>query len=369
MNGAKELLLRVIVERYYFLNGGFFIVIFLLLFGIVDPASTLRLHYDLIVMMGAKPAMLAGALAISGAYFIKCLRFALLQIAAPENAMLYELQALHPGQLRKHLTLVSLGIYAPALLYCCCVIAISAAQHAWLACGITLITQPVLILFAVHCLERRLMQRMHVSRASRMLQKLEALRPAYLGFGQYFTAFLLSQKKMMLLLLKTGSLLLLQVMVYINKDEPERTGTFYVLLFLIIAHGLVPWQLRQFSESLPWLRNLPLSFARRYAAFAGTYLLLFLPEAMFLFLHVRTSLSYWDMLSFYALSTAMLCGLHAILYLRGMSMDRYLSLMTILYPLSIIALAMVSPWEIAAFWMLSSIAIFRLRFNSFETAE
>ncbi len=366
MNGAFRLLFRVLVQRYYFLNGGFFLVVFLLLFGVIDPAASLRLHLDLMIMMGSRPWLLAGVLAVLGLYFVKCLRFAALQPALPENGMLYELQALPPHRLRRYLGLSFTAIYAPALCYCLCILLVSFQHRAWLAAAATLAAQSLLILLAVRSLERRCMQRLGDPRADRLLRKLDALRPDYLRPGQYFAAFLLNRKKTMLFLLKAGSLLLLQLMVYINRDEPERAGTFYVLLFLIVAHGLIPWQLRQFGESLPWLRNLPIPLLRRYASFAGTYALLFLPELIFLLLHVHSSLGIADILSFYALSVTTLCGLHAGLYLPGLNMDRYLILMLFLYPLSIIALAVLSPWTLAAFWLVSSVLLFMRRYYRSE---
>lgn len=366
MSGAFALLMRVFVQRYYFLNAGFFLVVFLLLFGVIDPAASIRLHYDLMVLMASKPALLAGAIGIMLVYLIKCVRFTLQQPGLPEHGILYELQALKPGRLRSYLLAVILSVYAPALIYFAILTGVSLQHGLWSVIAITVSTQALLVSVCVSMLQHRLMQRMTESRVDKMLRRLEAFRPDYLRFGQFFTAFLLSRKKLMLLLLKTASLLMLQLMVYINRDEPERAGTFYVLLFLIVAHALIPWQLRQFGEGQPWLRNLPISTMRRYAAFAGTYALLFLPEVIFLLLHVRSSLTYADMLSFYALATSMLCGMHAMLYLPGVNMDKYLLIMFLLYPLSIIALAIVSPWAMAAFWIAVSVTIFSLRYHRAE---
>jgi hypothetical protein len=369
MNGAYQLLQRVLVQRFFFMNGGFFLVLFLLLFGVIDPGTSIRLQIDLMAMMATKPALLAGAMALLGLYFIKCLRFAMSQTTQPEFAVLYELQALSPRILRRYLALAFGGMYSPALAYSLCVVAVNVHNGAWWVAGVTVILQTALLVLGVESLMRRFLNRLQPSSFDRLEQKLGRLRPDYLRFGQYFSAYLLTRKKVLLLLLKAGSLLLLQLMVYINRDEPERAGTFYVLLFLIVAHGLVPWHLRRFSEGLPWLRNLPIPLSRRYAAFAGTYALLFLPEVIFLLLHVRSSLSYVEMLSFYALSVTMLCGLHAVLYLPRITMDRYLMLLLVLYPLSIIGLAIVSPWAMAGFWVLVSAGIFRLRFHAFEMAE
>lgn len=360
---------RLLVERFYFLNSGFFLVLFLLLFGVIDPASTVRLHIDLIVMMGAKPALLAAALGLLGLYYLKCLRFALQQIGVPENEMLYQLQALPGSTLRRYLSLGFTAMYAPALGYGTCIVAVSLQHGAWVIAGMTAVTQAALVALAARLIARRIMERLRVSRTERMLRKLDALRPAYLGFMQYFTAQLLTQKKMLLLLLKTGSLLLLQLMVYINRDEPERAGTFYVLLFLIVAHGLLPWHLSRFSEGQRWLRNLPVPVLRRYAAFAGTYALLFVPELAFLLLHVRDALGYADMLSFYVLSVSMLCGLHAVQYVPGLNMDRYLMLLLFVFLLSMIALAIVSPWTIAGFWLLVSVPLFSMRYYRSELEE
>ncbi len=369
MSGSLKLLLRLLVQRYYMINSGFFLVVFLLVFGIIDPAASIRLHADLIRLMPQKPEILAVALLALSVYFIKCLRFGILLPQQPENAMLYELQALPAARLRTALGIAFTAIYAPALAYAGCVIVLSVQHGAWWVAAVTAIVQIALLLVAVQLLGRRITHRLRPPAFSALQRRLEALRPDYLRFGQYFTAYLLSGKKLMLLLLKASSLLMLQLMVYINKDEPERAGTFYVLLFLIVAHGLIPWQLRQFSEGLPWLRNLPLSLMRRFLAFAGTYALLFLPELVFLLLHVHTSLSLLDMASFYALSAAMLCGFHAMLYLPGFNMDRYIMVLMVVYPVSIVSLAVLSPWILAGCWALLSMAVFAVRYHRFESPE
>lgn len=366
--GVHTVLQALLVQRFYQINTGFFLLIFLLLFGIIDPGNSLKLHYAVMQLMAARPILLLGGLAIWTAYYIKCIAYCLNTIGDPKHRFLFELQALPARRFRIVLTSCLSAIYAPVLVYSLITAVVAFTEGRLLSLAIILAYQAGALAAGVVLCHQRIMHAARETFLGNALARLQALRPHYIAYHQYLMAYALHQKKMLLFLLKTGSLLMLQVMVAINHGAPEWEGTFYILLFIIVAHGLLPYYFVRFTEANGWLRNLPLSHWQRFRYFAGFYALLFIPELLFLVIHVHTSLTFGNMLSFYTLAIAVLCWLHTLLYLRGITLERYTLILGCLFLITMILLTSVSVWVIAAAFALMAVLAFPLLYPRYEVA-
>ena len=126
--------------------------------------------------------------------------------------------------------------------------------------------------------------------------------------------YTLEYRKVTVAIIKVCSLLLLQVMVAINGEKLQPEGTYFFLLIMITAHAMLPYYYVTFTESQCWLRNMPIPTFRRMLYYALTYAVLFLPELIFLLVHVHSLLSPLQMLSLYALMVAVLCWYTGALY-------------------------------------------------------
>jgi hypothetical protein len=362
----STVLRKVFVATYYRLNAAFFLLVFLVLFGVIDPGASVHMHYELMLMVGSQPAILLIGIAVWTVYYAKCLLFCINRIAESEQLYLYELQALPlAASVRIFLGMLA-GIYAPALVYAGCTVVLALVKgHIGSALAILLHAGAMLATGIAIC-RARIMNVTRYSAVSKLSALIVKLRPGYISYMDYLSAYAMSSKKLLLLLLKVGSLLLLQLMVAINRDSHEAEGTFYILLFIVTAHGLLPWHFVRFMESNTWLRNLPLTVSRRYLAFAIAYALLFLPELVFLLIHLHTALTLLQMFSFYALALAMLCWLHTMLYMKHIKLENYALLLAAVYVFSIISLTTLSTWLLAAIWMSSSALLFPVLYRRYE---
>jgi len=93
------------------------------------------------------------------------------------------------------------------------------------------------------------------------------------------------------------------------------------MLAIAVAHAVVIFEERRFEETyLIFARGLPHTRLRLFAGFALVYLVLLLPEAIWLFSRFNPLLAVELLL--FGLSVVLL--LHSLLYWMGLNMDRYL---------------------------------------------
>lgn len=366
MSSVQKVLQRVIVTRFYQVNAGFFLFLFLLLFGIIEPIVSIRFHYALMQMMAHRLLLLLLGMLVWTLYYIKCVRYLVNTLSAPAHTFLYQLQALPRPYLRRHFSACLAALFMPALLYvtCTAVVSVSERQYGTLA-FILLYQALVFAISTVICL-RPILLVAKARKPTYIGKIIRKLRPQTIGYYQYLGAYLLQSKRVLFLLLKAGSLLLLQLMVVLNKEALHLEGTYFFLLLIVAAHALIPYHFVRFTEANSWLRALPATALQRYGYFAGTYAALFLPELAFLLLHTHTSLSIAGIASLYTLAVCMLCAMHALLYLPRAGIDRYSLVLFVMLPLTMILLPAVSIWWLAAGWLFMSILLFAFLYRRYE---
>lgn len=93
------------------------------------------------------------------------------------------------------------------------------------------------------------------------------------------------------------------------------------LLAVVVAHVKLIFEERCFEEKwLSFTRGLPYSRAQLFASFAGVYLILMLPEAIWLFSRFNPLIAFELLLA--GISIAML--FHCLLYYIGLDMEKYM---------------------------------------------
>lgn len=110
------------------------------------------------------------------------------------------------------------------------------------------------------------------------------------------------------------------------------------MLAIAVAHSVLVFEERRFEETyLSFARGLPLARLRLFGGFALVYLVLLLPEGIWLFSRFSPLLAIELLL--FGLSIVLL--LHSLLYWMGLNMDKYL------------------PWVLGLFMVLFWVILFK----------
>ena len=132
-------------------------------------------------------------------------------------------------------------------------------------------------------------------------------------------------------------------------------------------YALLPlYYVRYMETELAFLRNMPISLARRAAVFVCTYAIIFLPELLFLLWNERSVLPLQVTLSLYVVAVVRMCLYTALQYVKGMGTDRYTSVVLGLFFASLLLLASVDLWVFAVFESVAAIAIFYRCYPGYE---
>ena len=118
--------------------------------------------------------------------------------------------------------------------------------------------------------------------------------------------------------IKIFSMLALQLLVMLNTDKVSKENICFLILLSISAHALLPSHYVRFLETeMSFLRNLPIPLYKRLSQFTFTYLVILVPELLFLLYNEISIMSMSGILSVYLLAVTRLSLYSAIQYLPG----------------------------------------------------
>ncbi|MCX6204838.1 MAG: hypothetical protein NTZ19_01120, partial [Bacteroidetes bacterium] len=183
--------------------------------------------------------------------------------------------------------------------------------------------------------------------------------------------YIWQERKLMFLLTKIFTLVYLYG--FIQFYEPYRYDIRPVLLsFLLIitAHGTLIYQIRNFeNEYLLFTRNLPIGILKRFFQSIGLYLVLMLPELLFVWKGFPLHFSLIDYAQIILIVLSLPAFLHAILYTSIMNGDEYLkivfALITTLFFLILYDLGIL----VFVFVLILAFVFFYFHFYEFESAN
>ena len=367
MSAVSSVLSKLLVARFFRINTGFFLFFFLLLFGIADPGATLHAHLALMKTMARSPVFLMTGMAVWTLYYAKCILYCLRTIREPEQGFLLLLQGLPLGKLQRLLAVNLALIFLPVLLYAGATMVIAATLKQPVAVCAMLVYHALIFLVGTRLCYTSISETWREGILDKYLEKLAWRRSRPARFSRYLLLYSLQHRKGTIAVIKVCSLLLLQVMVAINGEKLQPEGTYFFLLIVITAHAMLPYYYVTFTEHQSWLRNLPLTISRRMLYYAATYAVLFLPELIFLLVHVHSLLSPLQMLSLYAMMVAVLCWYTGALYVPRMNVERYTLLAGCTLFGTLFLLAMCNIWLLVAGWVCLFVILFLLFFRHYET--
>lgn len=356
-----RLLNKLFIRNFYQSNAGFFLFFFFIFFGAVQGGSLVGYHLSLMKSILGSWVTLLVVSCCWLLYHLKCFFFVLRIINSEEGRFLHTLQALPSAKQWRSCLFIYFCLYIPVLLYA---ILLAVVGFRWGddASAWAIVTFQLLSLFVFSFFLFR--------RLNDWLRKPFRFRwPFSLpnSFVFYNVVYFTTQKRLLFLVLKSFSLLLLYLSLVWNRDRYTHDSFLLLYLLMLMAHALVPYLSVQFLErQASFIRNLPLSLAKPAAFYIASYLLLLLPEACYIF-YQATAFSIEHRLAYAANAVSSLCLLTAIQYADAVDRNEYLKAAFGLFFFSVFALHAQAFWAWIAIQLTVAGILFIHGYYRFET--
>lgn len=354
---------QLFVRSFYRANTGFFLFFFFLFFGAVEGSSLLSYHLSLVKSMLTSSRVLCLVLFCWTLYHLKCTAYFLRIINSAEGRFLANLQALPKSTQWALYGALYTAVYAPVLVYATVVFFVG-LNKGYAANASLLLCYQILSMAAFTTV---LFYRLnHWPERPKLFSFRLSFQKTYLLLALYH---FVTGRKNLLLVLKGFSLCLLYVVLVWNTGRYDNDAFLYFYLVLYLAHAAVPYfAVRFFEHDFAVCRNLPVPLTKRAAAFFIPYLLLVLPEAVYLFYH-GAGISLSAKLAYLLNLPACLFLLTAVQYSEAQSREEYLKAVFAL------AFVMLFAFHAQAFWfwigvqLVVAATLFATGYYSFERKD
>ena len=357
-----QVLDKLFIRSFYKVNAGFFLFFFFLFFGSVQGGSLVSYHLSLMNGILRSSITLLVVLVCWLFYHVKCTTFFLRIINSEEGKFLFNLQAVQSKKQWLYFLLLYVSVYAPVVIYSLVLVWVGFAKNAILSATIILLFQAISIAFFTGVITYRL---------NHWLQKMEwPVLPLRIQkrFCLYVFFYFVQERKNLLLLLKLFSLALLYIVLVWNRGAYDNDAFLLFYLVLLLAHAAVPYFAVHFLEKeFAVSRNLPLSLGKRLLAFLLPYLLLLLPECLYI-LFQADAFSISQRLAYCINLLASLWLLTAFLYSEAQRREEYLKATFAVVFLSIFLLHVQAFWLWIIVQFVIATILFVSGYNKFEQA-
>lgn len=361
MRTVTGILEKVLIKHFYKLNAGLFMFLFYVLFGL--PQDIKAFHISIATLIATNQTALLLTLVMWLLYDLKCIDYTIKKIKEPQQLFLSNLEYINPFKRFACLCYIQFLLFLPAIAYAAFVIIIAVNYHAYISAIIILLFIIAAVPATSFLYQKQLKQRQNKSdlifyRFMRISKPLFTV-PLF---------YLLHNRKQMLLITKFFSLLILYL--FIKLFEPDHYDIRPLLMcFLLstIANSTIVFEIKNFEDDyLVQYRNFSFSTFRRFNHIFLMYVLLLLPELVFVWkgypLHF-TMIDYWQIVT---ASVGLLSLLHACLFIGKMPMESFIKLVfgiaiglffMILYNTGIL---------LGAFMLVIAFALFHAHYYDFE---
>lgn len=334
MHSLTNVLNKIFVYGFYRAHAGVFIFIFLVFFGAVPGDQLLSYHKALMLAFLSSPLLLAVVFAIWLLYAAKSWHFVAGQLTQPHHQFLYYSTGAYSRKLQSGSWLIiQFNILMPVIVYALLALGVGIYYHTYAAVAAVILFLLLLIITgAVIC-------RAFSYKLSEDTQQSALLRWSTNWRKPYFSLYIyhiFDQKKVAYIIVKLISWLVITAVFALFADvQHDARVAGIAVLCIAIAHAVIIFEERTFEETyLTIARNLPYRRIAVFFGFIAVYLLLLLPEIVWLFMRFQPLFAIQLLLL--ALSIMML--FHAMLYYIGLDMEKYMT--------RILALFMIIFWVI-----------------------
>ena len=319
MSNVITILNKILAKEFYRLNAGFFLLIGALTFGFMSEVE----HKALAQFFVSSPYVLFIPVGVWIIYTFKILNFNRQQLTRFENKIVFNVAFLSSSQQALCISIFIMLQLLPAILYGVFLSYIAWSIAAYQSIMIILIAMTVLWL----CSTTIIIWQLHKSHQEKKISFVKRLldyqypKPVI----QFYIEWLLRRDPIMLAGTKifAGVLVFGVCVLYASENYDWRllamstTGG-------AVANLLIIFQIQDFENThISWIKNLPLTIAKRFGRFLMVFTILLLPETAVLLKYFPDHLSfYWLILNFlYALSIG--AFFFGLLHIKATSLENF----------------------------------------------
>ena len=316
----------VLIKPFYLENSGLLFAVFFICFGLFPGFYMLReAHGGMMYAICTSPAAMLATFLLWSAYAFKCISFVLRELKLPQNTCLYIFGLGKKASLVFLFLVLQLSLFIPVLLYALFTLYIGFSSGNYV--------QPffiIMFLSGLNLVSSYLY--FHEVRNPQQELKLPFQLPVYKRtwtepFYLFPLTHFLNKRKLMLLVIKSISLLLLWGGFYLaDRQALEVRFVYMMMVGSVIAHSILVQHLRDFeNRHMHWMLNLAVSPATRFAGYVMFFTVILTPEFFFLSKYTFSQIQIYDLPYFLILGISGLCYLHSLLFLKNMNETTYMN--------------------------------------------
>lgn len=316
----SRILIKIFANGFYRVHAGLFMFVFLVMVGAVDPGQLLNYHKTLMLAFISSPLMLMMVFAVWLVYSIKTWHYTIGQLFAVNQTFLfYSSTSFSKKQQVKDWMLAQAAMLLPVIAYGLIAVVVGVWHHYYITPIAILIYLALLSWLGAYIYTTLINRQIDGGKQSLLLRwSSKWHKPFY----SLFIYHVFDKMKVRYLITKAISYLIVNgvFLLFADVQHDIRVASI-AMLGIAAAHMVIVFEERRFEETyLAFARGLPHTRLRLFGGFALAYLVLLLPEGIWLFSRFNPLLAAELML--FGLSVVLL--FHSLLYWMGLNMDRYL---------------------------------------------
>lgn len=321
MNSSlSNVLIKVFARGFYQVHAGLFLFGFLVLIGAVDPGQLLNYHKALMLAFITSPIMLTVVFAVWLLYSIKTWHYTAGQLfGVNQQFLFYSSTSFTKRQQLGAWSLAQGVMLLPVIVYGLIAVMVGVYYHHYVTPMIILIYLILITGIGAFIYTTLINRQIDGGRQSLLMRwSVNLGKP----FFSLFIYHVFDKLKVRYIITKAISYFIVTgVFLLFDDVRNDARVAGIAVLAIATAHSVIVFEERKFQETfLIFSRGLPYSRLRLFSGFALVYLVLLLPECIWLFCRFSPMLAVE--LLFLSLSVVLL--FHSLLYWMGLNMDRYL---------------------------------------------
>jgi hypothetical protein len=359
-SSLSRVLVKIFARGFYRVHAGLFLFVFLVLVGSVEPGQLLNYHKTLMLAFITSPLMLIVVFAIWLIYSIKTWHYTAGQIfGVNQQFLFYSSTSFSKPQQLKSWTLTQGAMLMPVITYGLTAVVVGMWHHYYLSPLIILVYLALLSWLGAFIYTTLINRQIDGGKQSLLLRWSSKWRKP---FYSLFIYHVFDKMKVRYVITKIISYLIVNGVFLLFADVSHDIRVAGIaMLAIATAHAAVIFEERKFEETyLIFARGLPHTRLRLFDGFALVYLVLLLPEGIWLFSRFSPLLAI-ELLAF-GLSIVLL--FHSLLYWMGLNMDKYLQYVMGLF---IVLFWIILYRQIGALVVLNIVVAYMFFYNNYYT--
>jgi hypothetical protein len=335
MPSILKLFFKIFIIPFYILNAGFFLLSFIVIFGIIHPPQLIYIHVSLVQGIINSDIVTWIVLLIWMIYNLKCVLFCLRIIKREEDTIFFNLQALTAFKQWMLLFVSHCTLYLPVIIYSCFVVYMAYQKGYLYYCAGLVLFQLVMCMSAVYIYYFSINFTWRYQSFNTLFLPAFNLFRGKLRIPLYLLYYTFHYRKIIFFVTKIASIFLLNIILGTEKEYFTMRDFIFVFMIIVVIHALLIYYYVELIEKMmSFSRNMPVPRMHRFLLFLITYLLVLIPELLFILINGYGMITFYTTIAFYSIAVAQLLLYTSILYVKSMRMKPYLQIVFCVYLVS-----------------------------------